>query len=572
MKQAVAGMIRIGELSDVTAAQVIESRREYRRASDAMKPAKRLLDVYTSQWFGNPPLTLGCGKKKAVHNRALELLRDGASEHWAQYPEETVLPAQCEDVVSMALRAATEKRFFHWELEFPEVFYGPRPGTTQVIERLEGAGFNAVIGNPPYVRVQELRQADPVLADFLALRYRSAVKNFDIYLPFFELGLFITKNQVSYITPNKWFATDYGAELRKLVVERSALSHLVDFRDFQLFPDATNYTCILTLSRKPRGSFVYVDASSGEILQDAARPLENLPKDGGVWTFTSGLEAALLQRLLGGDYSSLKELRDRAFQGLRTSDNDVYILRAIGAARKGLLSVISRATGQTHEIETALLKPLLSGEEIRAFSLTHNDQWILFPYDLAGRKPLLLSEKRLRGEYPGAWQYLKICEGRLRARERGKMDRPGWWAFGRNQNLDQFEQPKVMLPGYNDKPSAGIDIEGQFYHVSGYSLTLKDKSPIDLWAFVSLLNSSLLYWVLMKTGVALQRGFVEFRPQYLDKLPIVASDPQERRALKEVAQSAMRKGYDTIKAELNEIVYRLYGLTDDEVAIVEGRR
>jgi hypothetical protein len=87
MKQAVAGMIRIGELSDVTAAQVHESRREYMRASDAMKPARRLLDVYTSQWFGNSPTMSGRGKKKTEHNRALEFLRDGSSEEWAQNPE-----------------------------------------------------------------------------------------------------------------------------------------------------------------------------------------------------------------------------------------------------------------------------------------------------------------------------------------------------------------------------------------------------------------------------------------------------------------------------------------------------
>ena len=196
------------------------------------------------------------------------------------------------------------------------------------------------------------------------------------------------------------------------------------------------------------------------------------------------------------------------------------------------------------------MKPLLSGEEIRAFSLTHSDQWILFPYDLTKSKPALLSEKRLREEYPRAWEYLKECEDRLRARERGRMDGPGWWGYIYPKNLDQFEQPKVMLPGYNDKPSAGLDIEGQFYHVSGYSLTLKDEAPVDLWVLASLLNSDLLYWILMKTGVALQRGFVEFRPQYLDKLPIALPDPHQRRVLEEIAQRAIREGYDTIKAAL----------------------
>lgn len=571
MKQAVAGMIRIGELSDVTASQVTESRREYRRASDAMLPAKRLLDIYTSQWFGNTPTTSGHGKKKAEHNRAVEFLRDGASERWAQSPNTTVLPKEWKDVASVARLAVRQKRFFHWELEFPEVFYGTRPGTRQAIERLEGAGFDAVIGNPPYVRVQELRRSDPAMADFLGLRYRSAVKNFDIYLPFFELGLSISKGQVSYIAPNKWFATDYGVGLRKLVVEQRALASVVDFRDFQLFEDATNYTCILALSGKPKETFIYVDASSGIIGQEDTRPLESLPYDGGVWTFTTGPETLLLQRLLGGDYPRLKELRDRAFQGLRTSDNDVYILRANGPARKGLLPVTSRATGQTHEIETALLKPLLSGDEIRAFSLSHGGQWILFPYDLSRSKPELFSEKCLREEYDGAWKYLRQCEDRLRAREHGKMDGPGWWGYVYPKNLDQFEQPKVMLPDYHEFPAAALDLDGRFYSITAYCLTLRDDAPITLPVLACLLNSDLLFWVLAKTGTALQRGFVRFMPQYLDKLPIVLPDPQQGRTLEALAQRGMREGYDSVKAALNKVVYRLYGLTDQEIALVGGR-
>lgn len=573
-------MRHVGELSDVTSAQVQESRAEYRKASDALAPFKGILDVYTSQWFGNggekkgPPKQKGPSDSPSVaflKNRLAEVFINARDDKALRQSLNRLFP-QDRRIGEIALAAAAERRFFHWELEFPEVFYGPRPGTQQAIERLESAGFDAVIGNPPYVRVQELRQSDPALVDFLGLRYRSAAKNFDIYLPFFELGLSITKNQVSYIAPNKWFATDYGVGFRKLVIERSALTRVVDFRDFQLFADATNYTCILALSRKPKKSFVYVDASSGNIGREEVQSLEELPSDGGAWTFTSGPEAILLRRLLGGNYPRLKELRDRAFQGLRTSDNDVYILRENGPARKGLLPMISRATGQTHAIETALLKPLLSGEEIRAFSLTHGGQWILFPYDLTRSKPALLGEERLRKEYPGAWEYLKICEGRLRARERGKMDGPGWWAFGRNQNLDQFEQPKVMLPDYHDRPAAALDLDGRFYSITAYCLTLRDNARITLPILACLLNSNLLFWILSKIGTALQRGFVRFMPQYLDKLPIVLPDQQRKRTLEDIAQRAIHGGYDSIKADLNKIVYSLYSLTVEEISTVEGKK
>jgi hypothetical protein len=393
------------------------------------------------------------------------------------------------------------------------------------------------------------------------------VKNFDIYLPFFELGLSITRNQVSYIAPNKWLATDYGEGLRKLVTDRRALARFVDFRDFQLFDGATNYTCILTLSREPKDSFAYADASSGEIPEHSTIPSDRLRGDGATWDFTVGAEASLLDRLLSLHCPRLADLRDRAFQGLRTSDNEVYVLKQAGSEQGGLLTVDSRATGETHEIEAALLKPLLSGEEIRAFSLTHSGQWILFPYEFSGPRPRLVTEKVLRKSYPKAWSYLKRCEPRLRARERGKMDGPDWWAYIYPKNLDQFEQPKVMLPDYHDRPAAGLDLEGKYYSITAYGLTLKDASPISLTVLACLLNSDLLFWVLSKIGTALQRGFVRFMPQYLDRLPICIPNPSEAEALEELAGRAADGGFGSIKADLNTMVDRLYGLAPDETAI-----
>src|SRR5207253_180816 len=102
---------------------------------------------------------------------------------------------------------------------------------------------------------------------------RSAVKNFDIYLPFFELGLSLTTHQVMFIAPNKWFATDYGAGLRQLVAQKRALSRVVDFKDFQVFADAINYPSIVGLSRHFEDEFVYADASSGQIGTHYKRPI-----------------------------------------------------------------------------------------------------------------------------------------------------------------------------------------------------------------------------------------------------------------------------------------------------------
>jgi len=570
-------MRHVGELSDVTTEQVDESKNEYRKASEALAPFKRILDVYTSQWFGNAAAKKP-RSKTAVDSPVVAFLKTREADAFIKARTPAALqnalgaiPTANRRIAETALAAAEERRFFHWELEFPEVFYGPRPGTERIIERLDGAGFNAVVGNPPYMRVQQIRQSDSATADFLGQRYQSATKNFDIYMPFLELGLSLTRSEAMFIAPNKWFATDYGEGLRRLVVEKRALSRVVDFKDFQLFADATNYPCIVALSKAGRDEFAYVDASIGEIGGDNFRSAQSLPIDGGVWAFADEAETALLKRLLSGGYPTLSAFLDRAFQGLRTSDNGIYVFQGTKKASKKTFWVQSRATDEAHEIETALLKPLLSGDEIRAFSLSYNDRWILFPYELAGPEPQLIAERKIRNNFPFAWKYLKRCEERLRAREDGKMDRAGWWGYIYPKNLDLFEQPKVMLPDYNDRPSEALDHNGKFYSITAYCLTLAPQVPISLPTLTCLLNSHLLFWVLAKTGTALQRGFVRFMPQYLRELPVAVPGASQVVALENLCRRAVQRGYDDIRAELDAAVYQLYGISETEASIIEGR-
>lgn len=138
VKTSVAGMIAIGEQPDITPDQVKDSRSEYKRASSAIDWAKRLLDVYTSQWFGNHVVRGTRGRGDV--NPALEFLGDKTSEVWAGSPASSKVTDHFKAVVLAAESAGSEYRFFHWQLEFPEVFLA---GGASM-------GFDAVLGNPPY--------------------------------------------------------------------------------------------------------------------------------------------------------------------------------------------------------------------------------------------------------------------------------------------------------------------------------------------------------------------------------------------------------------------------------------
>ena len=128
---------------------------------------------------------------------------------------------------------------FDWQAEFPQVF-------------AEG-GFDVIIGNPPYIRIQMMKEWAPVEVEYYKQRYRAASKgNYDIYVVFVEkaLELLNEHGRLGYILPNKFLATDYGRSLRELIAARQALSTLVDFGHEQVFEQAT--TCLLYTSPSPR--------------------------------------------------------------------------------------------------------------------------------------------------------------------------------------------------------------------------------------------------------------------------------------------------------------------------------
>lgn len=221
-KMAVGAMIAIGALPDITPAQTRESRKHYNIAAAALAPIRRLFDVYTSQWFGNEPRKVRHGKHRTELNPALDFLRDPLCTEWSQKPERIKLPEHFRKIADAALEASARYRLFHWELEYPEVFFGTRPGTIQQIERLEDAGFDAVIGNPPYDVLAEEELGYDIsgeLAYFEAQQvFRPAIRGKkNLYKLFVCRGLEVaaSRGALSYIVPMAILGDDQAAGIRR---------------------------------------------------------------------------------------------------------------------------------------------------------------------------------------------------------------------------------------------------------------------------------------------------------------------------------------------------------------------
>ena len=401
---------------------------------------------------------------------------------------------------------------------------------------MKRGGFDVVIGNPPYERIQVMQANAPEAAEFLKANYRAAASgNFDIYVCFIERGLELLNANgfFGYICPHKFFQAEYGEPVRKLLSEGKHVRHIVSFGDQQIFPKISTYTCLLHLAK---GGCEAVDYADAELEQFASKH-ETLPSfkvpasrlTAAPWNFLSATTTKWMEKAAAAG-KLLGELAKEVFVGLQTSADDVFLFESV-APNKNVCKVFSESLQKEVELESALLKPVIrSGQIGRGWAQpTH---LVLFPYKLAKGEAELLTEKELAKQFPLAWDYLKKNEQQLRAREHGKFAEKGWWQLY-PKNLDFWETPKILAPYMIQELSAYYD-EGSnyFVNVTTGGFGLRFGSPKMDKFVTGLLNSSLLDAYLKQISTNFRGGYFAANKQFLDKLPIKLVDPKNKREVK----------------------------------------
>lgn len=261
-------MRQVGELSDVTAEQVRQSRTEYRRATGELAPFKRIMDVYLSRWFGNEPSK---SQARLGLEPTVDFLRRPETKTWLDNPEDELrqLPREMQPVATTALKAADEKAFFHWELEFPEVFFARSGSGHQVVELRENGGFDAVVGNPPYGAAFSSTDKQ-----YLTYAFDSFMLDFDSFIFFLEASFRLVRKGglTSFIVPEVWLRLETNENLRRLVLSHLTLSSL--WITGKTFEEVVVYTCVPVLKRKQPG----LSDSTLVILADEINSFGSEPK------------------------------------------------------------------------------------------------------------------------------------------------------------------------------------------------------------------------------------------------------------------------------------------------------
>jgi len=256
-------MRQVSYLSDNTIEQTRRSAQAYRDARDHLAPYKRVLDVYTSRWFGNAPRK---GKRGGSDfDYTIEFLKRDDTQAWLEDPHkpENHLPAddymQAGLVAKRALQAAADKHFFHWELEFPEVFFAPSKPGGQDVQLKEDGGFDAVVGNPPYDEVSEFYSGnteDENTYFTYASPYEDTksgrINLYRLFLLKFEHTL-AQNGMGSFIIPLTILSDSFSYGTRKRLLKHLHLDTVEAFPqkddpNKRVFPEAKQSTCILLLS------------------------------------------------------------------------------------------------------------------------------------------------------------------------------------------------------------------------------------------------------------------------------------------------------------------------------------
>ena len=390
------------------------------------------------------------------------------------------------------------------------------------------SGFDIVIGNPPYIRIQTLKKKDPKLVEFYKDEYESAAKgNYDLYVVFIEAGLRLLKSDgnLAYICPHKFFNAQYGEPVRELIAKGHYLQHVVHFGDQQVFPGATNYVCLLFLTKIGTSTCRYVKATDlGEWLKTFHGTYGNISTDsisGGEWHFSVGNEGRVFADL---DKHSirLRDVTKRIFQGIIPGADKVYALKLI-KTNLSLATCWSSELRLEVQIESALLKPLVSGSHVAPYVLTLDGTHVIYPYKQTAGETSLISPEALAKKYPYALAYFEKVRAVLDLRDGGAAAGSEWYRYIRTQNIGLQLLPKIAVPRLVNKLKAAPDFNGEVCldNVDVGGILVDDASGISNLTLLGLLNSSVLNFYFLKIAAPYRGGYYSANRQFIEPLPIV---------------------------------------------------
>ncbi len=402
---------------------------------------------------------------------------------------------------------------FNWQAQFPQVF--------------AKGGFDVVVGNPPYLRVQGLRTNFEFESKFYESNFESATGRFDIYVLFIEkaYSLISIEGKVSFILPHKFLVSDFGSGIRLFLAKNKAVELLLHFGSEMVFQDASTYTCVLTLGKKnlnmrykqilPKELFDFLVFDEFDISSFSDNS----------WNLQDVKNSKLLEKL-----NSLKlkvnDIFKGVFQGVVSGDNKAFYLencRKIDGYIKGFNHLLNIEI----QIEEDICKRVANGKDIGRYYIKESNLYLIYPYIVEDGKTVLLKESELQKKFPKCFEYFNTIKDRLENRGSKNMSYPHWYSLWNFRNISIFETPKILTPDICFGGSMYFDNQGKYYfNDTSYGLILNESESENYYGWLGILNSKICWYYLSKTSSELRGGYFRFKTKYVlpFPLPIIPKD------------------------------------------------
>ncbi len=456
---------------------------------------------------------------------------------------------------------------FEWRFEFPEIL--DDDGNFK--------GFDLIIGNPPYIRQEELKELKP----HLAKNYKVYKGTSDIYTYFYELGFNVLKDNgvLSYITSNKYTRAGYGEALREFLLKNVKFLEYTDLNGIKVFDSATVDTSILCFekSKSKDNKFKYL-ALSNEILKtctydiglykDFAEFSQNsLSKES--FTFSDENTSALKAKIerIG---TPLKEWHGlNIYRGILTGYNEAFIITT-----EKRNEILANCKDEAEKERTAkLIRKMLRGRDIKRYSYEWAGLWVI------GTFPSLKIDIE---QYPALKQYLSQFLPRIeQSGEKGCRKKTSNKWFETQDNIayyEEFEKEKIVWNRISSDLCFSYDNQKNFILDSMFSITF--YSNINLKYLIANLNSSISKFWIKNNAATLGDGIYGAKI-YIEKLPIPKINSKNEKIADELINlvdeilkaKEQDKNANTQKLEnkINSLVYKLYNLNEEEIKIIEGK-
>ncbi|TKX65206.1 Eco57I restriction-modification methylase domain-containing protein, partial [Halorubrum sp. SP9] len=467
-----------------------------------------------------------------------------------------------------------------------KAFIEDRNAVDQIKDEVE---FDVVVANPPYVRIQNITG----MKDTYSTHYASAVKNFDIYVPFIERGAeWLTDDgKLAYICPDRLVMADYAKTIRDKLVQEPITS-LIDFKEADVFDVPTPYPCVFTIDREEtvEGNTVrcarFAEKNDGALDEirylnqwetpDEAEgyelfeyPQAQLAEDNegtpAIWKPMPENEREVFDKVERRCESRLKQVTDAVFQGIITGRDKLFVGKIVEENDDGTVQFNPPESDKQFPVEKDLVRRLLKGKEIERWKTDWSGRWVIFPYEVSHGNARVLTKSELETEYPKTWEFFQAHESNLKSREGGKWkDKENWWAFSRKQNIEKFERDKMMVGVLRQEPSFVPDTEGRYYFVGGgtaggYGIHLKDEvahTDQDVFYFGGQMNSKLIEFYHKHISFIFNDKHYSYGQTFLEPLPVeIDCDKKD-----EIARLA-REIRDTLE-RVTELEYKTSNITN----------